>query len=105
VTSQPAASPTSPASPSKVDDVRIRYIRKFGQQSVFEKLSSNVVRNAHSQFDILMGIAQAHILSFGASSVAEDAASIASSVRTNALQTFSYLIFCTCASWPGKTVC
>ena len=41
------------------------YIRKFGQQGVIEKLSSNVTRNAHAQFDILMGILQAHVMSFG----------------------------------------
>lgn len=58
-----------------------RYIRKFGQQGVLEKGLSNVTRNAHSQFDILMGITQAHILSFGVVSGTEDTASIASLVR------------------------
>jgi hypothetical protein len=58
-----------------------RYIRKFGQQSALEKGLSNVTRNAHSQFDILMGITQAHILSFGVVSGTEDTESIASIVR------------------------
>ena len=67
----------------------LRYIRKFGQQSVFEKLSSNVVRDAHSQFDILMGIVQAHVLSFGPPADAEDAGSIATSVRANLSRSIS----------------
>jgi hypothetical protein len=54
------------------------YIRKFGQQGVIEKIGSNVTRNAHSQFDILMGIVQAHILSFGAPPGAGDTQSVTS---------------------------
>lgn len=46
-----------------------------------EKGFSNLTRTAHSQFDILMGITQAHILSFGVVPGAGDTESIASSVR------------------------
>ena len=84
----------------------LRYIRKFGQQSVFEKLSSNVVRDAHSQFDILMGIVQAHILSFGVPADAEDAGSIATSVRANLSRSifeFNCLSMCLMA-WSNCTL-
>lgn len=67
----------------------LSYIRKFGHQSVLEKIGSNVMRNAHSQFDILMGICQAHILSFGASG---DTESVASSVRFAGSASRAYLL-------------